>query len=157
MDAVMELMENYSIATIALIAMAVKELVEFWSWAKNRFDAWRKKENDKDDKEESIEDRLTKLEEHDTWQYDKITEMSESLEDIKELLVSSQQQQKEVDKAILRALIKSLADGILEKGEMSTLEFETFVALKDMYEFKGGNSYTKDVLVPKIMKLPVKD
>lgn len=160
MDAVITLIEDYGVTAIIVIilfAVAVKQVVEFYSWAKGKLDAWRNAENSKDEQQESVEDRLTRLENHDNWQYEKINDVAESIEDIKELLVQSQDKQDEAAVAMCRALLKNIADDALEKGYLTTIEFETFSALTDVYLFRKGNHYMKDFLIPQVLKLPVKE
>ena len=160
MDAVIELVQNYgstAIVVIILSCMAIKQIIEFVSWAKGKLDAWRDKENDKDEKQESVDDRLTRLEDHDNWQYQKINDVAESIEDIKELLVQSQEKQDEAAVAMCRALLKNIADDALGKGYLTTIEFETFSALTDVYLFRKGNHYMKDFVIPQVLKLPVKE
>lgn len=62
------------------ILIAVKYIIELFSYFKKKFGIKTCIETEKD----SIEGRITKLEEHDKWQYDNITEMSDMLGDIKE-------------------------------------------------------------------------
>lgn len=160
MDALIELIEKYGVTAIIVIilfAVAVKQVVEFCSWAKGKLDAWRDKENDKDDKAESVEDRLTRLENHDNWQYEKINDVAESIEDIKELLVQNQEKQDEATVAMCRALLKNIADEALEKKYLTTIEFETFSSLSDVYIFRKGNHAMKDRIIPEVLKLPIKD
>lgn len=160
MDAVIELIEKYGVTAIVIIILgcvAAKETVEFISWVKGKLHAWKDKENDKEDKEESVDDRLTRLESHDSWQYEKINEMAESMEDIKELLMQNQEKQDEATVAMCRALLKNIADEALEKQYLTTVEFETFSALADVYIFRKGNHYMKDKIIPEVLKLPIKD
>lgn len=160
MDAVIELIEGYgstAIIIIILSAVAVKQVVEFCSWTKGKLDAWRNKENNKEEQQESVEDRLTRLENNDTWQHNKINDVAESIEDIKELLMQNQERQDEAAVAMCRALLKNIADDALEKGYLTTIEYETFSALTDVYLFRKGNHYMKDFLIPQVLKLPVKE
>ena len=160
MDAVIELIESYGSTAIIIIilgAVAVKQVVEFCSWTKGKLDAWRNKENNKEEQQESVEDRLTRLENNDAWQHNKINDVAESIEDIKELLVQNQERQDEAAVAMCRALLKNIADDALEKGYLTTIEYETFSSLTDVYLFRKGNHYMKDFLIPQVLKLPVKE
>ena len=160
MDAVIDLIENYGVTAIIIIILsciAAKETVEFISWVKERLHAWKDKENSKEDKEETVDDRLTRLETHDSWQYEKIKDMAESIEDIKELLVQNQEKQDEATVAMCRALLKNIADEALAKGCLTTIEFETFSSLSDVYIFRKGNHAMKDRIIPEVLKLPIKD
>lgn len=160
MDAVIDLIQNYGVTAIVIIILtciAAKEVIEFRSWVKGKLHAWKDKENSKEDKEETIDERLTRLETHDSWQYEKIKEMVESMEDIKELLMQNQEKQDEATVAMCRALLKNIADEALEKQYLTTVEFETFSALADVYIFRKGNHYMKDKIIPEVLKLPVKN
>ena len=54
-------------------------------------------------------------------------------------------------------VLKNIADDALEKGYLTTIEFETFSALTDVYLFRKGNHYMKDFVIPQVLKLPVKE
>lgn len=62
------------------ILIGIKYIIELFSYFKKKLGIKFGIETEKD----SVENRITKLEEHDKWQYDKITEMSDVLGDIKD-------------------------------------------------------------------------
>lgn len=89
MNAIENLSEiNYLLLILAFFAVlfATKEIIEIFSYFKKKF---RIKTGSEEDKE-SIEKRIQTLEEHDKWQYNELTKISNCVEEINKNIVSKE-------------------------------------------------------------------
>ena len=79
---------NYLLIIIWFFAIlfAAKEIIEIFAYFKKRFGVKFGIENEK----ESIENRINKLEKHDSWQYGELTKISNCVEEIKKNIVSKE-------------------------------------------------------------------
>ena len=68
------------------ILFAAKEIIEIFTYFKKKFGVKFEIENEK----ESIENRINKLEKHDSWQYGELTKISNCVEEIKKNIVSKE-------------------------------------------------------------------
>lgn len=73
---------------VFIILFAVKEIIEIISYFKNKFRVKFGVETDK----EGIEKRVSTLEKHDTWQYNKLIEISKGIDSITETLLNNEVQ-----------------------------------------------------------------
>ena len=87
----MEAIENlaqvdYVLVILGLFAIlfGLKEIIEIISYFKNKF---RIKTGTEDDRE-TTEDRITRLEKHDNWQYKEIVKISTGIDEIKDTLLN---------------------------------------------------------------------
>lgn len=148
-----EMLEDIGpVAAVALFwiaIMALKELIEMYRWFKARLEEWSDKKNGIERREESEEERLSKLEA----QYSKL---DSKFDKMYELIVQQQKDNDEVVVANSRATLNTLAEQISAKGYMTETEYDTFMDLSDMYLKKGGNHSMKDKVIPYIKSLPVK-
>ena len=76
---------NWSLIFISffVISFAIKEILEIYSYFKKRFRVKTGRDEDK----ETLETRIATLEEHDKWQYNEITKISQGIDDIKDSLL----------------------------------------------------------------------
>lgn len=89
MEAIIEFLKTNWIAffiTLFAIGFATKEIIEIAIYFKKKFRIKLGHEEDK----ETIEKRITTLEEHDKWQYDELTKISNCVEEIKKNIVSKE-------------------------------------------------------------------
>ena len=68
------------------ILFAAKEIIEIFTYFKKKFGFKFGIENEK----ENIENRINKLEKHDSWQYGELTKISNCVEEIKKNIVSKE-------------------------------------------------------------------
>lgn len=152
LDLLNEIDKYNPIAVIALfwvLIMAVKEIFEIYKWVGARLEEWRNKKNGIERKEESADERITKLEHQNE-------KLFEKMDTICELLVQYQKDNDEVVVANSRATLNTLAEQIKAKGFMTESEYDTFMDLSDIYLRKNGNHSMKDKVIPYIRSLPVK-
>ena len=89
MEAIIEFLKTNWVAffiTLFAIGFATKEIIEIAIYFKKKFRIKLGHEEDK----ETIEKRITTLEEHDKWQYDELTKISNCVEEIKKIIVSKE-------------------------------------------------------------------
>ena len=79
---------NYILVILGFFAIlfAIKEIIEIFSYFKKKF---RIKTGADEDKE-TLEERITTLEKHDSWQYRELTKISNCVEEIKKNMVSKE-------------------------------------------------------------------
>ena len=76
---------NYLLVILGFFAIlfAIKEIIEIISYFKKKF---RIKTGSEEDKE-NLKERISTLEEHDKWQYNEISKISQGIDDIKDALL----------------------------------------------------------------------
>lgn len=119
----------------------------------NRFGITTKKQIEK---EKSLE-RITKLEQHDKWQYDKLAEISSNISDIKTMLVRGNEEQKATTVATCRSTLYRLHNEFVSQGFVTKEGLKTFTEIGNVYEHAGGDDIFHDKLHPEVMSLPIKD
>lgn len=119
----------------------------------NRFGITTKKQIEK---EKSLE-RITKLEQHDKWQYDKLAEISSNISDIKTMLVRGNEEQKATTVATCRSTLYRLHNEFVSQGFVTKEGLKTFTEIGKVYEHAGGDDIFHDKLHPEVMSLPIKD
>lgn len=136
---------------LCTIAFAVKEFIEIVSYFKRRF---RIKTGFDEDKE-TIDDRISTLEEHDKWQYNEISKISQGIDDIKKRLDERDNKDKAKTVATLRNQLYGLHSKFIERGSIDNSGLKTFLELGKIYEDAGGDDIYHDKLKPEIMRLPI--
>lgn len=161
MDNLILLLEEYTLPSVLVILiiffLAFKEVWSAAVWVKDKFELYRKKKNQSEDEKETVEERLTKLEKHDKWQYNAWMEMTKSLQTISNTLSDMQKKQEESTVATARSALYRLSQEILAKGHMSQIEYDCFKELYDVYIENHGNHSMKDKIAPKVFALEIKD
>lgn len=154
MEAVTRLSQiNWVVFLLGLctIAFAVKEIIEIISYFKKKF---RIKTGFDEDKE-TIDDRISTLEEHDKWQYNEISKISQGIDDIKKRLDERDNKDKAKTVATLRNQLYGLHSKFIERGSIDNSGLKTFLELGKIYEDAGGDDIYHDKLKPEIMRLPI--
>ena len=161
MDNLILLFEEYTLPSVLVILiicfLAFKEVWSAAVWIKDKLELYRNKKNQSEDEKETVEERLTKLEKHDKWQYNAWMEMTKSLQTISNTLSDMQKKQEESTVATARSALYRLSQEILAKGHMSQIEYDCFKELYDVYIENHGNHSMKDKIAPKVFALEIKD
>lgn len=146
---------NYVVVILWFFALlfGIKEIIELISYFKGKF----KIKTGADEERETTEERITTLEEHDRWQYDEISKISQGINDIKEQLKDHDKKDKERIVATLRNQLYSLHSKFIEHGYVDESGLKTFLELGKIYEESGGNDIYHDKLKPEVMNLPIRD
>lgn len=136
-----------------VILVGIREIIELISYFKKKFRIKTGRESDQD----TTENRINTLEEHDKWQYNRITEIIRGIDDIKNIIKDSEKHKREETVAILRNQLYSLHKSFIKKGYVDESGLKTFLELGKIYEEAGGNDIYHDKLKPEVMKLPIKE
>ena len=112
---------NWSLIFISffVISFAIKEILEIYSYFKKRFRVKTGRDEDK----ETLETRIATLEEHDKWQYNEITKISQGIDDIKDALLKDNIEKKR--KSILD-FCSSLSNNQKQNNEAFNDIFRTY-------------------------------
>lgn len=149
-----ELITTYDLVAIIVFVilslLSIKQGWELFSWFKGKLKKYHEDKNEQEDEKEDVENRITKLEEHDKWQYDK-------LNDITNLIVELQNKQNIVTIATCRSSLYRLHREFMAQGYLTPIQYETFKDLSDIYIDSGGNHTMANKLIPEVLKLPIKD
>lgn len=139
MDSTMELLEHANPTTIFIIIvltlLAIKEIWGLISWFVGKVRDWHKKESKREDKEESTEDRLKRLEDHDLKQYERLNNIEETLNKMTDVLESQQEIIADIKIDGMRKTILDFASCCGDKKRRATREqFANILKLYDSYE-----------------------
>lgn len=122
MGAIIEFLKTNWVAffiTLFAIGFAVKEIIEIATYFKKKLRIKLGYEEDK----ETIEKRIATLEEHDKWQYNEITKISQGIDDIKDALLKDNIEKKR--KSILD-FCSSLSNNQKQNNEAFNDIFRTY-------------------------------
>lgn len=135
------------------ILFAAKEAIEIFSYFKKKF---RIKTGTDEDKETVIE-RIARLEKHDKIQYDKLSELSNGINEIKTLIVHNEDSQNKVTVATCRSTLYRLHKEFVSQKYVTQEGLKTFLEIGKVYEDAGGDDIFHDKLKPEVMELEIKD
>ena len=112
---------NYLLVILGFFAIlfAIKEIIEIISYFKKKF---RIKTGSEEDKE-NLKERISTLEEHDKWQYNEISKISQGIDDIKDTLLKDNIEKKR--KSILD-FCSSLSNNQKQNNEAFNDIFRTY-------------------------------
>ena len=112
---------NYLLVILGFFAIlfAIKEIIEIISYFKKKF---RIKTGSEEDKE-NLKERISTLEEHDKWQYNEISKISQGIDDIKDALLKDNIEKKR--KSILD-FCSSLSNNQKQNNEAFNDIFRTY-------------------------------
>ena len=118
---------NWSLIFISffVISFAIKEILEIYSYFKKRFRVKTGRDEDK----ETLETRIATLEEHDKWQYNEITKISQGIDDIKNSLLKDNIERKR--KSILD-FCASLSNNQKQNSEAFNDIFRTYAEYEEI-------------------------
>lgn len=136
-----------------VILFAVKTIIELVGWYKKKFGIKTVIDTEK----ETVENRISKLESHDKWQYNEILKISRGIDEIKDSLEKKEIKDKAKTVATLRNQLYDLHGKFVEKGYIDKSGLKTFLELGKIYEDAGGDDIYHDKLKPEVMALPIQD
>lgn len=153
MGTLIKILSDYSPIAIIIIlilsVVAIKEIIELVNWFKDYFKKIFVKSNEIDKREKSIEERVAKLEEHDTKQY-------EVLNQIKDLVEQLSVKSNERTIATCRSTLFRLHKEFTSQGYVTPEGLKTFTEMGKVYEDAGGNDIYHDKLYPEVLALEIK-
>jgi hypothetical protein len=154
MDAITELLNvNWAtfIISFCFIAFGIKECIEIFSYFKKTFRIKTGVDTDK----ETLEEKIKVLEEHDKWQYNEISKISQGVEEIKNRLDERESKEKERVITECGAQLYNLHDKFMKQGYVTRAGLETFDKLAKAYTDAGGNHSIKNKIIPEVYALEV--
>ena len=161
MNEFIELITSYGIAGILTVAgllfMFLKSFTEACVWIYKWLMKLYKHKKQKDDKEETMENRITKLENHDKWQYDKLIELSDGIHELKGLIINMKKDNDEFVVVTCRSQLYRIHQESVKQGYITKECLKTFSETGKKYEAAGGDDIYHEKLYPEVMSLPIKD
>ena len=159
METLAKLFTEYETATVLVLfimfCLAIKGVIEFILWIKDKLEKYRQQKNEPEKKEEHLLDRMTELEkridtleERDKSQGDELSAINKKLDD---MVAFSKQQTIIMTRSGLLTIYKSVS----KRGTIYPDEYETFSGLAEMYVQSGGNSLFKDRIIPEVKSMEV--
>lgn len=146
-----------SLVVIFLFIAAIKGTYEGVKWIKGELNRWYQNKHDEQEKDETIMERLEKLEAENMEQTIKCTNITEALIQINEQIKDIRNDYNKVTVALTRASLHTLCHSLKDRDSITEAEYETFTDLRDVYLASGGNAVFKNKIIPYIESLPVKD
>lgn len=159
MEALITLVESYSLSSIVIFAVLLFLAIRGINSAYTEIKAWLKKyydsKKEKDEKAEAIDDRLRALEEAEEQDKVQLKELKELIEETRKAVNSLKDNQNEVNKAQAQSSMYRLATELIRKGYMSQTESETLDELTRIYMISCGRNYITPPIIERAMKLDV--
>lgn len=129
MNAIKEISEINLVEWILIffsLMFAIKEIIEIFSYFKNKFHIKTFVDENKENEEKKvheIEERIVVLEKHDNWQYKEITKMSKGIENIESELLDNNLERK---RKYILDFCSSLSNGQKQNREAFNNVFKTY-------------------------------
>lgn len=143
--------------TIFLFIAAIKGTYEIVKWTKGELNAWYQNKKKADQKDESIEQRVARLEEENAKQFEEYAHINALMQSMNASLELMAQEEKANTVALCRSQLWTMYRKLKDKTTLSTEEYETFTDLADRYLKNGGNSVFRDKIIPHIKSIAVED
>lgn len=160
MKEIIEIMATFTpaqaVTFIVLLSLFIKGLIDTVIYFHNILISWHKSRNEEEDKEEIIENRIKKLEDHDDWKYNKILDLEAGQISINNKLDDLKETNRLEVIAQYRATIYRLHKEFTAKGYMTQSEYEMFRNLADIYLEYGGNGFYRHHVIPEIEELEIR-
>lgn len=139
MNEIIKLMTDYSAITvitiICLLFILIKKVIEYIAWAYKWCLKLHNRKNKKNNKEESVEDRIKRLEEHDLKQYERLGKIEETLDKITDAIESQQEIVADIKVDAMRREILDFASCCGDKKRRATREQYAYILRTyDKYE-----------------------
>lgn len=139
------------ILSITLVYLFVKAVYESGKWILDRLNGYHKIRNE----EETIEERIARLEKHDRGQYAKLNEVSEEIKTIIGMVQKVQDTQARTIIDTYKDTIFGIYHESIEKGNIRQTELDRFLDLVKRYKAAGGDGIVDEKIYPEILELPI--
>lgn len=139
------------ILAIVLVYLFVKAVYDAGKWILDRLNGYHKIKNE----EETIEERIARLEKHDKGQYTKLNELGE---EIKKIIIMVQEVQDTQAKTIIdtyKDTIFAIYHDSIAKGSIRKTELDRFLDIVKRYKEAGGDGIVDEKIYPEILELPI--
>ena len=135
-----------------LIFVVIKAVYDAGKWIKNRFDNYHKQQN----KNETQEQRIAVLEEHDEQQAEALESLNAKTDQIINALDEIKKTQNKTMIENNKGVIYRIHRDVMEQGYISQTELDRFELLVSNYRNAGGNGVIEKKLYPEVMELPIR-
>lgn len=139
------------VLSIALVYLFIRAVYDAGKWIIDRLNGYHKIKNE----EQTIEQRIAKLEKHDKGQYTKLNELSDQLKKLIDMVQKVQDTQAQIIVDTYRGTIFRIYHDVTNQGKISQTELDRFVDLVHKYKTAGGDGIVDEKVYPQILKLPI--
>jgi len=168
-----------SIITIILFIAAIRGIYEMIKWVKGELNTWYQNKHTAEEKDQTLEERIDKLEEDNNRQFEKLESIDATLQNVTatlevisnetakrldDLQESTKKHFEEIDKnskrrSVIanRSTLYQLHREFMKKESITLAERQMFDAVSAEYLACGGNSVFKNKIIPEVEALPIKD
>lgn len=136
--------------------VVIKELYGAVKWIKDRLNGYYNIRNTKEEKQETIEERLSKLEKDDEKQFNKLDILGEKVEKIIGLI-------KEVQATQAKSIINTHKETIfriyheaMKNNFITQAELDRFLEVTSLYKEAGGDGIVDEKIYPEVLQTPIK-
>lgn len=139
------------ILAIVLVYLFVKAIYEAGKWILDRLNGYHKIKNE----EETIEERIARLEKHDKGQYTKLNELGEEIKKIIKMVQEVQDTQAKTIIDTYKDTIFAIYHDSVTKGSIRKTELDRFLDIVKRYQDAGGDGIVDEKIYPEILELPI--
>ena len=139
------------ILAIVLVYLFVKAVYDAGKWILDRLNGYHKLRNE----EETIEERIARLEKHDKGQYTKLNELGEELKKIINMVQKVQDTQAKAIIDTHRDAIFTIYHDSIAQGSIRKTELDRFLDIVKRYKEAGGDGIVDEKIYPEILELPI--
>ncbi len=143
------------ILSVLITFLLIKELYSALKWIKDRFDGYHNIQNNKENAAEEIEQRIKTLEDHDEWQYKKLNELGDQVQEIIGLTKEIQATQSKMIIDTYKGSIFRIYHDASKNKYISQTELDRFIDLCSIYKAAGGDGVVDEKIYPEVMALPI--
>ncbi len=139
------------VLSIALVYLFIRAIYDAGKWIIDRLNGYHKIKNE----EQTIEQRIARLEKHDKGQYTKLNELSDQLKKLIDMVQKVQDTQAQIIVDTYRGTIFRIYHDVTNQGKISQTELDRFVDLVHKYKAAGGDGIVDEKVYPQILNLPI--
>ena len=144
------------ILSIALVYLFIKAIYESGKWILDRLNGYHKIRNEVEDKDAETEARISKLEAHDKFQFNKLNEVCEEVKTLIGMVQQVQDTQAQTIIDTYRGTIFRIYHDVTRQGYINQTELDRFCDLVRRYKEAGGDGIVDEKVYPEVIKLPIK-
>ena len=139
------------VLSFILVYLFVKGIYQSFKWVVHRLNGYHQLKSE----EETIEERISKLEKHDKGQYQKLTELGDEMKKIIAMIQKVQDTQARTIVDTYRNSIFAIYHECIEKGNIKQTQLDRFLDLVKRYKEAGGDGIVDQKIYPQILDLPI--
>jgi len=145
------------VAVIVFLILGLKGASDVIKGIKSNLDNWYSKKRGIEKKDETLEQRVGKLEESDKIQLEKLDQIGAGVQQLAAQLEIMAEDQRKTTVSTARSTLYRLHHDFINKGYLTLAEREMFDDCASVYVSHGGNSVFKTHIIPEIESLPIRE